>query len=70
MQALGGVPILAIWGEGEAYYPHFLESKPDWIDARGIEMTVRTIPETGHWSAYEEFATVNAWLLDWFAKFE
>lgn len=70
LQLLEGVPILAIWGEGEAYYPHFLASKSEWIDANGIEMTVRTIPETGHWSAYEEPATVNAWLIDWFERHE
>jgi pimeloyl-ACP methyl ester carboxylesterase len=65
-----GVPILAIWGEGEAYYQPFLDSKATLLDARGIEMEVRTIPDTGHWSPYEEPEQVNAWLLEWFGQHE
>ncbi|MDB3953432.1 alpha/beta hydrolase [Alphaproteobacteria bacterium] len=64
--AIKHIPIRNIWGTGDAFYPHFLNSKEELIDGNNINLDLKTIDQVGHWSPYEASEQVNEWLLEWF----
>ena len=68
--AIKHIPIRNIWGTGDAFYPHFLNSKEELIDGNNINLDLKIIDQVGHWSPYEASEQVNEWLLEWFRLYD
>ena len=61
-------PVQAIWGARDAVAWPALHERIDVLRATRPDATITTLPETGHWAAYEAPAAVNALLADFFAR--
>ena len=55
--------VAAIWGEGDTFlYPGALEERKSTLLALQPNATIQTIPQTGHWLAYEAAEIFNEYL--------
>ncbi len=59
-----GVPVGAIWGELDQLPYHGLQDRIDALRALQPQADIRTIPDGGHWIAYEASAAFTAMLQD------